>query len=325
MKNKFLVIYFILIVCLALTACSFVNTNLNNNSNNTSGVQSEVADSQSAPIGAEMGDNNESTQDGQEQASDSSSAVQQEEPEIAQSYTTTLEDIKAKGTLVIGVDEYFAPMSSKDSTGAYVGFDIDLAKAICSSIGVQAEFKSIDMSQKENLLNSGEIDCVLSGLAITNERQQSMNLTSSYLVSILSVLTTPEHEVRSDSDLAGLTIGIPQNSTAHEVIKGLSLYSSIESEIKFYANYNDVLAAIEKNEIDCIIVDEVYYNDKIKTMTTTLFPTPMDFGDIYYTIGLRKADIELYKQIDTILSELKNDGTLSEISIKWLGTDVSVT
>ena len=67
----------------------------------------------------------------------------------ASGYSTTLEDIKAKGQLVIGLDDTFAPMGFRDENGDLVGFDIDLAKAVCEELGVEAVFQPINWSAKE--------------------------------------------------------------------------------------------------------------------------------------------------------------------------------
>ena len=56
------------------------------------------------------------------------------------SYSTSLDDIKAKGQLVIGLDDTFAPMGFRDENGELVGFDIDLATAVCEELGVEAVF-----------------------------------------------------------------------------------------------------------------------------------------------------------------------------------------
>ncbi len=323
MKKLSLIIATTFILIFALTACSIMDEIINGESaTSTSQVESQSVQNSTSLANSVP----ENTQEGQSQSEVASSEVlPQQEPEITQAYTTTLEDIKAKGTLIIGIDENFAPMSFTNDSGEFVGFDVDLAKAICASLGVQAQFKAIDMTQKVNLLNSGEIDCVLGGLAITNDRQESMNLSGSYLVNILSVFTTMQVSVGAENDLVGLRIGMPANSSAHEIIKYSNIYSQIEGDIVLYSNYDEVVAAMNNNEIDCMIVDEVYYNYKLQELSSILYSTPMDFGDIYYTVGLRKADIELHRQIDSVLVDLKSDGTLSEISINWLGSDVSVT
>ena len=80
-------------------------------------------------------------------------------------------------TLVVGLDDTFAPMGFRDENGDLVGFDIDLANAVGEEMGVAVEFKPIDWDAKEIELKSGTIDCVWNGMSVTPERMESMALT----------------------------------------------------------------------------------------------------------------------------------------------------
>ncbi len=261
-----------------------------------------------------------------EQAQEEQDEQAQSEPQdvVYPSYTTTLADIIEKGSLVIGIDENFSPMTYKDEQGNYIGFDIDLATAVCATLGVTPEFKAINWEQKENALNSGEIDCIWSGLSITNNRQQDLGLTGAYLRNILMIVTTLETSVNSETDLIGLRVGVQKGSSALEFIQSMSIYSSLQEDLIYYDNYDLAFADLQENKLDCIIVDEVYYVNKIKNSEIVFGTSPMDFGDDYYAVGTRKADIELNKQIDEALSQLKASGAVSEISLKWFGSDFNL-
>ena len=72
-----------------------------------------------------------------------------------------------KDTLVVGLDDTFAPMGFRDENGDLVGFDIDLANAVGKELGMKVEFKPIDWDAKEIELESGTIDCVWNGMSVT--------------------------------------------------------------------------------------------------------------------------------------------------------------
>ena len=78
-------------------------------------------------------------------------------------------------TLVVGLDDTFAPMGFRDDAGELVGFDIDLAKAVTEKIGYEVTFQPIDWAMKETELNSGNIDCIWNGYSITEERKTKVN------------------------------------------------------------------------------------------------------------------------------------------------------
>ena len=71
---------------------------------------------------------------------------------------------ESKDTLVVGLDDTFAPMGFRDSKGELVGFDIDMAKAVGKKLNMKVDFKAIDWDSKEMELKSGSIDCVWNGM-----------------------------------------------------------------------------------------------------------------------------------------------------------------
>ena len=62
--------------------------------------------------------------------------------------------IEEKGEFVLGMDEAFPPMGFRDENGELVGFDIDVAKEVCSRLGVELKIQPIDWKVKEQELNT---------------------------------------------------------------------------------------------------------------------------------------------------------------------------
>ena len=104
---------------------------------------------------------------------------------------TGLEDLKAKGTFVMGFDEEYPPMGFVDENGEYVGFDIDLAKEVTSRLGVELVLQPIAWDSKELELSGKNIDCIWSGLTITPEdvykRQYPSSATTRISVWLISI------------------------------------------------------------------------------------------------------------------------------------------
>ncbi len=316
LKKLFSILLTVAMLCFFLTSCNLI----------TSSTQSTSETSQSSESVQAQEDITSDAQSATDESATEESTVDESDSEdlILQAYTTSVDDILERGTLIIGVDENFAPMTYKDESGNYAGFDIDLAKAICAHIGVTPEFVSINWAEKENMLNAGKIDCIISGLSVTNERQQSINLTGPYFRNILSIVSTFEIEIRSETDLVGLRIGVQAASSSLEALKGSPMYTSFEPDIILYddyeAAYNDLIA----HNLDCMIVDEVFIMNKMATAEVSFGTSPMDYGDDYYAVGTRKADMELSMLLDTTLAELKESGVLSQLSTDLFGTDIYI-
>ena len=256
------------------------------------------------------------------QAEDASSAAPSEVQDPTAAYTTNLEDIKAKGELVIGLDDTFAPMGFRDEGGNLVGFDIDLAEAVCAELGVKAKFQSIDWAAKELELTSGNIDCIWNGMSITPERQQSMSLSQPYLNNLIAVMSVQGVTVRSAANLEGLRIGIQAGSAALEAVKSSSVYANIESNITEYPTYDEVILDMQAGRLDCMVIDEVYGSYKNTKLGNIFETSPFDFGDDLYGIGFRKSDAALRDSVNEAINALIANGKAAEVSKKWFGTDI---
>ncbi len=238
---------------------------------------------------------------------------------------TTLEDIKTKGELVIGLDDTFAPMGFHDTDGTLVGFDIDLGEAVCAELGIQATFQPIDWNSKEMELSSGNIDCIWNGMSATPERQQSMSLSQPYLNNKIIVMTNEGVTIASKEDMANFNIGIQGGSAALEAVQNDSIYESIKDKITEYPTYDEVIMDIEAGRLDCMVIDEVFGNYKNAKLDNKFGTAEFDFGDDLYAIGFRKGDTELTESINQALNTLIENGKAAEISDKWFGKDLVIS
>lgn len=239
-------------------------------------------------------------------------------------YSTSVEDIKAKGELIIGLDDTFAPMGFRDEAGNLVGFDIDLATAVCESLGVKATFKPIDWSAKELELSSGNIDCVWNGMSITPERQEGMSLSQPYLNNVIAVMSAEGVTVSAEADLEGKNIGVQAGSAALEAVKASDIYSKIEGSLTEYPTYDEVILDMQAGRLDCMIIDEVYGSYKNSKLNNIFTVAPFNFGDDLYAIGFRKSDAALRDAVNETIDGLIESGKAAEISKTWFGTDIVV-
>lgn len=231
-----------------------------------------------------------------------------------------------KDTLVVGLDDTFAPLGFKDESGEIVGFDVDLAKAIGEKLGKTIEFQSIDWSMKETELNAGNIDFIWNGYTITEERKAQVAFGTPYLKNRQIIITLADSAINSKADLEGKTIAAQTGSSAVDAIEAEPdiLASFKDGKPVTYESNNDVLMDLEAGRIDAAVADEIivrYYiskkdGEKFKVLED-------DFGDEEYGVGMRKSDTALVEAFNTAYAELKEEGKLGEISIKWFGEDIT--
>lgn len=231
-----------------------------------------------------------------------------------------------KDTLIVGLDDTFAPMGFKDENGEIVGFDIDLAKAVAEKLGKVIEFQSIDWNMAESELNAGNIDFIWNGYSITDSRKEKVNFSMPYLKNRQIIITLADSDINSKADLAGKTVGAQSGSSATTAINSEPevLETFADSKPVTYESNNDVLMDLENGRIDAAVADEIivrYYmskkgEDKFKVLED-------DFGDEEYGVGMRKGDTALVDAVNKAYLELKDEGKVAEISNKWFGEDIT--
>jgi cystine transport system substrate-binding protein len=120
-----------------------------------------------------------------------------------------LDQIKARGTLRIGVEGTYPPFNYQDESGNLVGFEIDFANALAAQLGVKAEFQPTKWEGILAALDSGRLDVVINQVTITPERRQKYDFTEPYTVSGIQIITrTPDASRLSTPEaLAGKRVG----------------------------------------------------------------------------------------------------------------------
>ena len=233
----------------------------------------------------------------------------------------SLQKILDKGELILGLDTEFPPMGFIDENGEIVGFDIDVAREVCKRLGIKLSLKGIDWNEKENVLNDGTIDCIWNGLSVTPERAETMELSAAYMKNELIFVVLGDSKAKDLNDLRGGRIGVQSGSTAEEELRKLDLFHEITP--KAYDNVMIVLQKLEEGELDAVLVDSVPAYYYIFSKDKPYYILSDSLGEEEYAVGFRKGDSALKDKIQNIISEMKADGTLGEISKKWFGSDIT--
>ncbi|GAB1157657.1 amino acid ABC transporter substrate-binding protein [Paenibacillus illinoisensis] len=226
---------------------------------------------------------------------------------------------KDDNSIVVGIDDKFAPMGFRDEQNEIVGFDIDYARAAAEKMGKEVTFQPIDWSSKESELNSGRIDMIWNGYTITDERKEKVLFTKPYLENSQVAITLADSPITKLDELDGKNVGLQALSSAADALAA----SPLKDKVKASEFKDNVLALtdLKTKRLDAVIIDEVvarYYMSKeegtFKLLDESLAPEQ-------YGIGIKKGNEELLNQLQKALDELNADGTAAEISTKWLGED----
>lgn len=219
---------------------------------------------------------------------------------------------------VIGLDDTFAPMGFRDSSGELVGFDIDLAKEIARRKNFTVTFQSIDWAMKENELNAKNIDMIWNGYSISEERKQKVAFSTPYVEDKQLVITMKDSPITTIEDLKGKVISLQAESTAIDAVNQNPTISTGLAKIIEYPSNNEVFQDLQTGRCDAIVVDEILARYYMKQNASQEFRILEEaLATEYMAVGIRKEDTELLQAINDGLEELKADGTYDDIRQRW--------
>jgi polar amino acid transport system substrate-binding protein len=233
----------------------------------------------------------------------------------------SLEAVVNQGYMVLGLDDTFAPLGFRDEDGNVVGFDIDLANAVATEMGVELRIQSIEWDSKVLELNAGNIDMIWNGLSITEDRKEKINFSLPYLNNKQIVLIKSGKSLQSITDLSGLTVGVQFDSSGELALNENDIVDKVDEVVRFNT-FTEALLDLDSERIDLIIIDEIMARYVVSKGTYDVVVSDVSLGSEAYGIGFRIGDNELRDEIDRILLELQDSGKAAEISIKWFGKDV---
>ncbi|MBP1560652.1 MAG: amino acid ABC transporter substrate-binding protein [Oscillospiraceae bacterium] len=231
----------------------------------------------------------------------------------------SLQKVLDSGKFILGLDATFKPMGYTDEQDNIVGFDIDLAEEVCKRMGVELVKQPVDWDTKEQDLNAGNIDCIWNGLSVNPERAEAMLLSKPYMKNDMIFMVKTDSEIATIADLDGKTIAVQSGSSAQTILaeSGMNI-----TAVELGTNV-ECIQQLELDLVDAVFLDSIVANYEITSTGKAFTVLPDGLSPEEYAVGFRKDDAALCAEVEKILSEMKADGTVGEISTKWFGSDVT--
>ena len=228
---------------------------------------------------------------------------------------------KDSNTIIVGIDDVFPPMTFHDkNTDDIVGFDVDLGEAIAEKIGVELKWQPSDWKGIVQSLKTKKIDMVICGMTITDERKKEISFSDPYLNVGISIAVNKRDTSVNIKDLSKDIIGVQTGSSGAEALTKLGYKDNVRNYDTYPAAFYD-LAIKRADGINCVAVDTVVGSYILNEMENKFTMLPDKLISEQYGIGMRQKDKELIEKVNKALKELKEDGTLKKIAIKWFGED----
>ncbi|PWJ18191.1 transporter substrate-binding domain-containing protein [Jannaschia seohaensis] len=227
---------------------------------------------------------------------------------LAMTATAALADGHAT-TIRMGTEGAYPPYNFINDAGNVDGFEIELGNELCARAELTCEWVTNEWDSIIPNLTSGNYDTIMAGMSITDERDEVIDFTQNYFPPADSAYVG----LSEDADIMGVIAAQTNTIQAGYVAEqGATLLE--------YATYDETIAAVRNGEADAVFADRDALVPTVEESAGELVfvgeGVPLGGG---VGMGLRESDTELKETFDAIISEMKEDGTLNALIVKWFG------
>ena len=216
----------------------------------------------------------------------------------------TFDRISDAGKVVVGVKEDQPGLGYLDVvTKERTGFDIDIARWIAASLGVDEdniEYVRVDSSAREQSIVNGDIDYYVGTYSITDKRKEQIDFAGPYFVTGQGLLVAADSDIKSVDDLsADTTVCSATGSTPIQNIR--TNYPEVKT-VEFNG-YSDCVEALSSGTVDAVTTDEAILIGYAAQDPDNLKVVGEPFSEERYGVGLAKGDAALQEHINTLFTD----------------------
>ena len=243
---------------------------------------------------------------------------------VGPAFGDALATIKERGSFVFGLEAQYKPFEFRDENNEIIGYDIDIAAEIGKRLGgVEPVPVDTNWATVIQSLYNGDFDFILGGMTTTAERYQRVNFSYPYMDASSGILVAAGSGIESPADLAGKSVaagaGTPQINQLQLAAEEHGITYS--GDIRTYDDDTVAVAAMKAGRIDAYASTLVSLLELAKSVDgVEVIPfTSTKWSQEFTAMAFRKEDEPLRNEINRIIAEMKEDGTLAALQEKWFG------
>ncbi len=238
----------------------------------------------------------------------------------------------AMADLKMGVAaEPYAPFTSKDASGQWVGWEVDFMNALCKEIGEKCAIEEVAWDGIIPALTSKKFDAIMSSMSVTDERKKTISFSDIYYNSAAVIIGAKgDDKDFSPEHLSGKNVGV-QVSTTHSRYLD-KYYASKGAVIKTYATQDEANNDLAAGRLDYVMADGVALgafldSDQGKACCEQKGAVPIDVEILGAGVGfgIRKEDTALLEKVNAGIKALGDKGVFAPITEQWKLGDKIVT
>ena len=229
--------------------------------------------------------------------------------------------IQNRGTLIVALEGAWQPWSFHDASDTLVGYDVEVSRAIAEKLGVEPDYVESDWDSLFAGLDAGRYDLVCNGVEVTEERAKTYDFTTPYAYIHTALAVKKDNDtITRFEDLKGKTTANSLASTYME------LAESYGATVQGIDTLEETIQLLTAGRIDATLNADVSFYDYLNVHPDADFKIVAQTEEAsHVAIPLRKgeASASLLDAINAAIDALRADGTLTEISERYFGQDIS--
>lgn len=258
-----------------------------------------------------------------------------EEPEPGEE--DLLDQVMEAGKLLVSTDPNYAPQSFLNDDGELDGFDVETAKEVAKRLGVEVEFVTPDW----DLITAGgwaaRWDVSIGSMTPTDERSEMLWFTGGYYFTpAVFAIHKDNSDIMSVEDLSGKVVGLGTATTYESWLNGtLSILGGeimydppAGIDVKPYTTDSEAvqdLALGDGVRLDAVMSAQPTIQEAMDSgVPLKYLGTPAFYEPLVFSLDKSRGKSDkMVAKLDEILDEMHSDGTLTELSLKWFGIDIT--
>ena len=205
-----------------------------------------------------------------------------------------------------------------DADGNLIGFDVDIAMALCEEMKANCELVAQDWDGIIPALVANKYDAIIASMSITDERKQTIDFTNG-TIQIIWLSLDPKVRFAGPQDMAGKTVGAQRSTLASQWAEDNLMG---QTEVKLYDTQTAAYADLSAGRLDAMVSDIYPAMDWLKDNTGyELAGDKIDIKD-QIGIGIRQGEGELKAALNKAIDAIRANGKYAEINAKYFSADI---
>jgi len=226
---------------------------------------------------------------------------------------------KAQDTIRIATEGAYPPFNMKNADGELIGFDVDIAKALCAEMEGDCEIVAQDWDGIIPGLVADKYDAIVASMSITPERDEKVDFTNRYYSNYLRIVAKEDSGIGGQDDLAGKTVGAQRATIAANWVED---NLGRTATVKLYDTQTAAYSDLEVGRLDALVSDVYPAYDWMKDKEGFAFVGERIDIDDKIAIAVREGDEDLRQKFNAALDAIRESGQYAEINEKYFPFDI---